>query len=415
MATLFKKKNRDGKQLPNWYCTFQIPTKEGDSQQVHRSTGTPSKKDALDKARDLERDARKEASADDETAKAILSKLTEASELAMKGRLNPAHARRLLGEIMEASGEAGLVSYTLRKWIEEWLAEKTATTKPATTAFYRSSTNDFISFLGKRADNHIETITTKDVRDFRDSVIVRGRTIRTANQKLKCLRSVFGDAVKASALLHNPTSPIKTLDETDTIPRLPFAVEDVSALLDAAPCKEWRGMILLGAFTGMRMGDAANLKGGNLDLERQVINFTPRKSSRKGTVVEVPIHEEIVNHFKDNPPPPFAGASLFTSLAGKDTGGRMGLSNLFTKIMLTAGLDPITTETSEDGTERKLAKRSFHSLRHTFTSWLAKADVPEEVRMKMTGHTESKTHQKYTHQELSTLRAGVDKIPSIQK
>tara|TARA_B110000881_G_scaffold124402_1_gene109269 strand:+ start:65 stop:319 length:255 start_codon:yes stop_codon:yes gene_type:complete len=62
---------------------------------------------------------------------------------------------------------------------------------------------------------------------------------------------------------------------------------------------------------------------------------------------------------------------------------------------------------------RTTAARSFHSLRHTFTSWLAKADVPEEVRMKMTGHTESRTHQKYTHQEISTLRAGVDKIPSI--
>jgi len=81
--------------------------------------------------------------------------------------------------------------------------------------------------------------------------------------------------------------------------------------------------------------------------------------------------------------------------------------------MNAAEVDRGLVRTKETGAARTTAARSFHSLRHTFTSWLAKADVPEEVRMKMTGHTESKTHQKYTHQELSTLRAGVDKIPSL--
>ena len=71
------------------------------------------------------------------------------------------------------------------------------------------------------------------------------------------------------------------------------------------------------------------------------------------------------------------------------------------------------TRKTKDGAARETAARSFHSLRHTFTSWLAKADVPEEVRQKMTGHTDSRTHQKYTHQELSTLRAGVERIPSF--
>jgi hypothetical protein len=33
--------------------------------------------------------------------------------------------------------------------------------------------------------------------------------------------------------------------------------------------------------------------------------------------------------------------------------------------------------------------------------------------MKMTGHTQSKVHQKYTHQEISTLRAGVEHIPRL--
>lgn len=383
--------------------------------QIHRSTGYENKKKALDKARDLEREAQKEATAPDESTRAIMAKLTEAAGMALKERLNSTQARRLMSEIMQAAGEAELIDYTLKQWVDEWIKEKSATTKPATAAFYRSTTNDFLRFLGPRADNHLETITTKDVRDFRDEVIKRGRAIRTANQKLKCLRSLFGDAVKVAALLHNPTSPIKTLDETDTVPRVPFTDAEVLALLDAAPCHEWRGMILLGAYTGMRIGDIAELKAGNLDLGRAVVNFVPQKSSRKARVVEVPLHSEIVQHFTDNPLSPFEAVPVFPSMIGKSPGGRSGLSAKFTGIMKSAGLEPFITEPSEDGSERMLAKRSFHSLRHTFTSWLAKADVPEDVRMKMTGHTETKTHQKYTHQELETLRAGVDRIPKMKR
>jgi site-specific recombinase XerD len=44
---------------------------------------------------------------------------------------------------------------------------------------------------------------------------------------------------------------------------------------------------------------------------------------------------------------------------------------------------------------------------------LANANVAEEIRQKMTGHTESSTHQLYTHLELDTLRQGVDQIPGL--
>jgi site-specific recombinase XerC len=45
----------------------------------------------------------------------------------------------------------------------------------------------------------------------------------------------------------------------------------------------------------------------------------------------------------------------------------------------------------------------------------ATANVSEQVRQKMTGHTESTPHQLYTHLELETLRQGVDQIPSLSQ
>ena len=39
----------------------------------------------------------------------------------------------------------------------------------------------------------------------------------------------------------------------------------------------------------------------------------------------------------------------------------------------------------------------FHSLRHTFVSELANADVPADVRRQISGHSDEKIHERYTH------------------
>lgn len=413
MPTIYRKKSPTGKTLPCWYCAFRVPTADGGMKQIHRSTKKTRKSDAMDEARSFEKIAQAEASSDDESSRAILAKIKEAGELALKGRLNPAHGRRIIGEIMALGGEATAGNFTIRGWIDDWIKEKEGSTKASTVQFYCSTTKQFLTFLGGKADAPLDSITTAQVRDYRDSIRATGRAAKTANHKLKCLRSVFGDAVKNAALLHNPAAPIKSLDEIDSVPRLPFTTAQVAKLLTAAPSSDWKGVILLGALTGLRLTDITRLTAGSLDLTRNVLNLTPAKTSRKGTTVEIPLHQEIIEFFAIHPLPPFAKSHVFPSLAKATPGSRSGLSKQFADIMETAGLDRGMVRTTENGAARSTGSYSFHSLRHTFTSWLAKADVPEEVRMKMTGHTESKTHQKYTHQELSTLRAGVAKIPRI--
>ena len=46
----------------------------------------------------------------------------------------------------------------------------------------------------------------------------------------------------------------------------------------------------------------------------------------------------------------------------------------------------------------------FHSLRHTFVSELANADVPSDVRRQISGHNDEKIHERYTHLGLETKR-----------
>jgi hypothetical protein len=93
VAYVYRKKPPQGKTLPHYYCAFRLPSNDGSSKQLHRSTRCRTKKEAQDAARLLEREALDEAGAGSESSQAILAKVREAAELALKGQLNPAHAR----------------------------------------------------------------------------------------------------------------------------------------------------------------------------------------------------------------------------------------------------------------------------------------------------------------------------------
>jgi integrase len=56
---------------------------------------------------------------------------------------------------------------------------------------------------------------------------------------------------------------------------------------------------------------------------------------------------------------------------------------------------------------------SFHSLRHSFSSLLANAGIPEELRMTLVGHRSKAIHQQYSHHELARLRDAVAVLPRV--
>ena len=98
-------------------------------------------------------------------------------------------------------------------------------------------------------------------------------------------------------------------------------------------------------------------------------------------------------------------------MANMTPGGRHGLSEGFKRIMGKAGVD---LQTVKGQGQRSISKRTFHALRHSFTSALANEGVPEELRMKLTGHTTKAVHQGYTHHELETLRAALGNLTKLK-
>ena len=59
------------------------------------------------------------------------------------------------------------------------------------------------------------------------------------------------------------------------------------------------------------------------------------------------------------------------------------------------------------------ADRSFHSLRHSFVSWLSDGDVHADIRKRLAGHTTTKHHDVYTHLADESLQLAVNALPNL--
>ena len=83
--------------------------------------------------------------------------------------------------------------------------------------------------------------------------------------------------------------------------------------------------------------------------------------------------------------------------------------------METAGFAKATLRKKAGDAGHDVSMHSFHSLRHSLATALSKAGVMVEARNKITGHSDEKMGQHYTHVEVEQLREAIDKMPSLPK
>ena len=373
---------------PFWYCAYTLPG----GQRTFKSTKKTDRTEALEFCLCLER----------------------ASKLATGGNLTETRAKQLIAEIVERAGGEALTFRNLDDFCREWLESKKVTKASGTHVRYEGIINGFLAFLGvRRAKMNIASVAPRDVLAFRDNEVREGKSQTSANLALKTLRSVFNTARRQGLIATNPAEAVDTF-AAEKEQRDVFTNEQLRALHKAAP-REWQTMILLGYNGGLRLSDCANLAWGNVDLAAKEIRYSPQKTSRgkkgSGSLV-IPLMPEVEAHLLSLPSTDSPDAKLCPTLALKATGGNKGLSRTFAGIMADAG---IFAESGEEkkGKGRVFKTLGFHSLRHNFVSELANADVPADVRQKISGHNSESVHARYTHLEVETKRRAMDKMRGI--
>jgi integrase len=369
---------------PYWYCAYTLPS----GKRVFRST----------KIKDYDK------------AQEFCRTLARASRIGSNGNLTEARARELISEIVENTLGEPLKFYTAEEWLHDWLEGKKTAKSDATYLKYRHTINSFIELLGAKAKRNLSQVTPRDVQRFRDAELAAGKHPSTCNYAVKHLRIPFNVARRQGLITHNPAEAVELIDKRGDQPsKGTFDIDQIKALLKAAKNKDWRGAILFAFYTGARLRDVANMRWNSVDLHDQLISF---RAGKTGENVTVPLHAELHEYLLNLPAPDSGKAFLFPSLAGKRTSGRSGLSMAFARIMEKAKVKGEVAR-KRTGKGRTINTLSFHSLRHSFNSIMANAGVSQEVRQKLTGHSSADMNKRYTHHELHSLRAAIQKIPSL--
>jgi integrase len=387
MASLTKDAHRPPKS-PYWIACYDGVGTDGKVVRFKRSTKTTDRK----------------------LAQKLADEWEGLEKLAGKGRLTESHCRQVVAYIYERVKGEPLHFHSCRAYLEEWLEERKADVEQRTYSQYWQAIHEFLDdFLGAKAERLLRDITPTDIRKWRDKLKATGRSAPTVNLLLKVLRMPFKAAHDTGYIEINPCLQVRLLkDEATNVSKDVFKPEQIAALIKAAAIDDWRGMILCGAFTGLRLRDCSELRWSNVDLDKGIITVETRKTRK---TVTVPIHPQFEAWLEDQTRG-IGKAPVFKTLAGMRPGGNNGLSDQFKRIMDRAGVKGRLLRKAT-GKGRPQSSLTFHSLRHSFNSAMANAGVSSELRQKLTGHASAKMNAQYTHHQLEALRSAVAVIPRI--
>lgn len=191
----------------------------------------------------------------------------------------------------------------------------------------------------------------------------------TVNNELKKIKALVNKAVEWGIIPRNTIQSVRTLQRMDARPRSYFTTEQLAAIYDADPSSSAIWQLL--ANTGMRVGEAMNLRWENVD-------------DQKIRVLSTKEHMTKTRQWRDIPISPGAAAALQRLRSNHEhVLPRMCKMTLRTRFKKACGKAGVV------GTP--------HELRHTFISHLVMQGVPLRTVQVLAGHKTIAVTEQYAH------------------
>jgi len=169
--------------------------------------------------------------------------------------------------------------------------------------------------------------------------------------------------------------------------------EEANSLLEniKGRSEQLYNICLLGLHCGLRAGEIFSLKWSNVDIEGKTINIMDAKAGSRQAFMT----EAVADIFKSLVP------GKPEELIFKDRNGKriVEVSNSFNRAVDDLNLN--------EGITDRRQKLTFHSLRHTFASWLVMQGTPLYTVQKLMGHKTIALTERYAHLAPDTLKAAV--------
>ena len=269
----------------------------------------------------------------------------------------------------------------------------------------------------KHADAPTVREVTKEIAEEYASNLNHGRfSPSTYNKHLNLLTLVFRVVKHKAKLTGNPWESPKRGGNIQrkrmiTNSRRELTIDELRKICQTAT-GELQTLLALGIYSGLRLGDCATLRWGEVDLPRAMIRRIPNKTARRNPKpVIVPIHP-ILRDMLAGTPLDQRREYVLPEMAALYFHRTDMVTDMVQKHFKASGITLHKPGTGTDG-KRAVIEVGFHSLRHTFVSLCRESNAPLSVVESIVGHSSPAMTRHYTHVgELAAGRA-VAMLPSV--
>ena len=253
------------------------------------------------------------------------------------------------------------------------------TLSEGTLNIYHGALKNMVTIVG---DIDIEQLTAlhwekyKRVRSGKVSPV-------TTNIELRSLKAAMNRAVDWKLLSSNPFHRQKLCMVPESVPTF-FSVDDFERLIQATRDVWFRRIAILGVLTGMRRSEIVNLQWGDIDFTQKTIRIQSSGDfkTKAGKRRVIAVGETVIAVLEQIHPADAENSMYVFTFRGEK----------IKPALLTKKLKRAVRVSRVDNQHLH-----FHSLRHTFASWLAQKGTSIYEIQKLLGHTDIKTTQIYAH------------------
>lgn len=272
----------------------------------------------------------------------------------------------------------------LNKLLEEYLKYSESVHSWNTTLSIKSTVNALNDYFG---DISFDSITHDSL-----STYIRQRTLKSSvyvgKREIAYLSGIYKWAIINGYHTENICRHIKTARLPEKQP-IYFTKNEFSLLMASVNDDDLKDLIYFAVNTGLRQMELLTLKWNQVDLTGKfVILDNNEYKTKSGKVRTIPLNQKALEILERR----ISNAGLVFSYQGNPIKQQF-ISHKFKKLVKKVGLN---------------SKLNFHSLRHTFATWLLQRGASIYEVSKLLGHADIKTTEIYSHLSPNDLRGSTD-------
>jgi len=231
----------------------------------------------------------------------------------------------------------------------------------------------------------LAAITPMELEGMKTRLLAKGLAPASVRLIMGNIRRVYNKLIEWDLYSGaNPMEKVK-LPKADNARDRFLTADEAQTLLAAVKKRSlmWYDISLISLQTGMRLSEITGLRSQDVDLKNKVIHLDGKTGKRS-----IPMNDVIFETISDAAEKRKATELLFPSQKGTQLASYTATSS-FARAVADAKLNPPNVD--------RRHKVVFHTLRHTYCSWLAMEGVPLYVIGEMVGHKSPEMTKRYSH------------------